>query len=51
MFQVAVFCFDRNQYIACRSYKTWRGAHAHFVKLAGAAGINTSVSITDFTVV
>jgi hypothetical protein len=51
MFQVSVFCFDRNQYIACRSFKTWRGAHAHLMKIAGTTGVNTSVSITDFTIV
>lgn len=51
MFQVAVFCFDRNQYIACKSFKTWKGAHNYSLKLAAKLQINTSISITDYTVV
>jgi hypothetical protein len=51
MFQVTVFCFDRNQYIVARSFKTFKGAHKYAVKLAADLRINTSVSITDYTVV
>jgi hypothetical protein len=50
MFHVTVFCHDRNEVINSRRYKTWKGAHAFFIQMAGAAGINTSVSITDFTI-
>lgn len=51
MFQVAVFCFDRNQYIACRTFEKWEGAHAYYLTLAAKLAVNTSISITDYPVV